>query len=106
MPELQAMQGGFLNPEEVIRDFGIAPGMIIADFGCGAGHIGILAAQAVGENGKVTAVDIMEDKLDSIRVRAKASGLNNIETVRANLEVLGSSGLPDNSQDMVILANI
>ena len=100
------MPGGFLDPETVIREFGISPGMAVADLGCGAGHIGILAARQVGENGKVTAVDIMEDKLDSIRVRAKASGLNNIETVRANLEVLGSSGLADQSQDMAILANI
>ncbi|HLD34697.1 MAG TPA: class I SAM-dependent methyltransferase, partial [Patescibacteria group bacterium] len=30
----------------------------------------------------------------------------NIEAIRANLEVLGSSRLPDNSQDMVLLANI
>ncbi len=80
--------------------------MQIADFGCGAGHIAILIAQRAGENGKVTAFDILEDKLDSVRVRAKAAGLNNVETARANLEVLGSTGLAEQSQDMVILVNI
>ncbi len=80
--------------------------MRIADFGCGAGHIGILAAQKTGKDGRMVAVDIMEDKLDSFRARAKAVGLENVETKRANLEVLGSTALADGSQDMVILVNI
>lgn len=97
---------GFLNPEALVGEFGVQPGMQIADLGCGTGHIGIIMAQRVGENGKVTAVDIMEDKLESIRVRAKEAGLNNLETVHADLEVLGSTGLADNSQDLAVLVNI
>jgi len=97
---------GFLNPDAVVGEFGIVQGMRIADFGCGAGHIGILVAQQVGKDGYVTALDIMEDKLESIKARAKASGLENIETKRANLEVLGSTGLGDDTQDMVLLVNI
>ncbi len=98
--------GGFLNPDILVGQFGIEPGMQIADFGCGAGHIGLIVAQKVGQDGKVTALDILEDKLDSVRSQAKAMGIENVETVRANLEVLGGSGLQDSSQDMVILANI
>lgn len=96
----------FLNPEAVVGEFGVQAGMAIADFGSGAGHLAILIAQRAGENGKVTALDILEDKLDSVRVKAKAAGLENIETVRANLEVLGSTGLPDDSQDMAVMVNI
>ncbi len=97
---------GFLNPDAVVGEFGVTPGMRIADFGCGAGHIGILVAQQVGKDGFVTALDIMEDKLDSIKARAKAAGLENIDTKRANLEVMGDTGLGDGTQDMVILINI
>lgn len=97
---------GFLNPDAVVREFGITPGMRIADFGCGAGHIGIMAAQQTGKDGFVTALDIMEDKLDSIKARAKAAGLENIETKRANLEVPGNTGLGDGTQDLVLLINI
>lgn len=97
---------GFLDPSVVVGTFGVQPGMRVADFGCGAGHITILIAQKVGEDGKVTALDIMEDKLDSVRARGKAAGVENIETVRANLEVAGSSSLAPGSQDIVILANI
>ncbi len=98
--------GGFMNPDKIASEFGIAPGMVVADFGSGAGYFTILMGQKVGENGKVSALDIQESALDNVRVKAKSVGLENIETIRANLEVAGSSGLADSSQDMVLLANI
>lgn len=98
--------GGFMNPEKIVSGFEIKEGMIIADFGSGAGYFTILLAQRVGIDGKVYALDIQESALDSVRVKAKAAELENVETIRSNLEVLGSSGLTDNSQDIVLLANI
>lgn len=98
--------GGFMNPDKIAGGFGIKEGMMIADFGSGAGYFTILLGQRVGKDGKVFALDIQESALDNVRVKAKAAGLENIETIRSNLEVLDSSGLADNSQDMVLLANI
>lgn len=95
-----------MNPDKIAGEFGIKPGMMVADFGSGAGYFTILMGQKVGENGKVYALDIQESALDNVRVKAKSAGLENVETIRANLEVAGSSGLPDGSQDMVLLANI
>lgn len=98
--------GGFLDPYSVVNDFDINEGMKAADLGCGAGYFTILLAQRVGSAGKVYALDIVENALDNVRARANALGLNNIETVRTNLEILGGSGLPDGSQDFALLANI
>lgn len=98
--------GGFLNPGLIVNEFGIMPGMSVADFGSGAGYFTILMAERVGKEGRVYALDIMESALDSVREKAKAAGLENIEVIRTNLEVAGSSGLSDQSQDMVLLANI
>ena len=101
-----ASAGGFLNPDKIVFEFNIRQGMSIADFGCGSGYFTILAAQKVGSNGRVFALDVQESSLDSVRTKAKAAGVSNIETIRANLEVLGSSGLGDDSQDMVLIANV
>lgn len=98
--------GGFLKPELLVNEFGLAPGMSAADFGSGSGYFTILMAQRVGKEGRVYALDIMESALDSVREKAKAAGVENIELIRTNLEVLGSSGLSDQSQDIVLLANI
>lgn len=98
--------GGFLNPGFIVNEFGLSEGMNVADFGSGAGYFTIIVAQRVGKEGRVYALDIMETALDSVREKAKAVGLENIEAIRTNLEVLGSSGLSDQSQDVVLLANI
>lgn len=98
--------GGFMNPDFIVDEFGLREGMSVADFGSGAGYFTILIAQRVGKEGRVYALDIMETALDSVREKAKAAGLENMEMIRTNLEVIGSSGLADQSQDAVLLANI
>lgn len=95
-----------MNPDKVVDTFGISQGMKVADFGCGAGYFTISLAQRAGESGKVYALDVVESALDNVKAKARVNGLNNIETIRANLEVLGNSGLADGSQDIVLLANI
>lgn len=97
---------GLLDPGAVVQGLSLQSGMHVADFGCGSGHFTILIAERVGPEGRVTALDVQEPPLESVRARAKERGLTNIETVRANLEVSGSSRLSDNSQDLVLLANI
>ena len=97
--------GGFMNPQRIAGYFDVAEGMRVADFGSGAGYFTILLAKMVGENGVVTAIDILDSALDTLRAKAKTEGLVNIETIRSNLETPGGSGLAGDSQDMVLLAN-
>lgn len=98
--------GGFMDPERIAASFGLTEGMRVADFGSGSGYFTILMAKRVGDSGLVTAVDILNSALETLRAKAKMDGLSNIQTVRSNLEILGSSGLANDSQDMVLLANI
>ena len=98
--------GGFLNPEETIKQLNIEKGMMIADFGCGAGYFSIPLAKMVGEQGKIYALDILDTALESVRSRAKIEGLFNIETKHCNLEILAGSGIENNSLDLVLLHNI
>jgi len=98
--------GGFLDPGVIVDKFGITEGMRIADFGCGAGYFTILMAKRAGPAGKVYALDIQETALDSVRAKARANNIDNIETIRTNLEILGSSSLESDSQDSVMLHNV
>ena len=95
-----------MDPQRIAGYFGVAEGMRIADFGSGAGYFTIELGKLVGEGGVVTAIDVMDSALETLRAKAKAEGLRNIETVRSNLEIPGGSGLGNDSQDMVLLANI
>lgn len=98
--------GGFLRPEEVLAQLDVFEGMKVSDFGCGSGYFTILLAKRVGEKGEVIGVDVLESALQTVEAKAKTEGLNNVKLIRANLEVVGSTKIQDNSQDMVLLANI
>lgn len=95
-----------MRPDDILSNLDTVPAMQIADFGCGAGYFTIPLAKKVGREGKVYAVDVQESALDSVRGRAKMSGLLNIETIRGNLENKNGSKLPGASMDMVVMANI
>ncbi len=96
----------FLNPERVIGYLELAKGMIVADFGAGAGFYTLPAARRVGEEGKVYAVDIQKSALDLIKSKARLEHLLNVEAVWADLELPGGSRLPAGSVDIVIVSNI
>lgn len=92
--------------KNIVDQFGLEPGMRVADLGSGSGYFTIEIAKALGEEGVVTAVDILDTALETVMARAISAGLKNIQLVRANLEVIGSTFLADDSQDFVLLKNI
>lgn len=100
------MQGGFINPDSIIAGLNIKAGYKIADFGSGSGYFTLIMARLVGGDGVVTAVDVLQNKLDTVKTAAQAQGFFNVKYVRGDLETTGGSGLADSSQDMVMLANI
>ncbi len=104
--EFEKGTGGFLHPERIIDQIDLKQGMKIADFGCGSGYFTIPLAQKVGASGRVAAIDIQTAPLEAVRSLARVHNLGNIDLIRGNLEVNRASGLDENSQDMVFLANI
>ena len=53
---------------------GIGAGMKVLDLGCGAGDVAVLAAELVGPQGQVVAVDMNADILDTARHRVATVG--------------------------------
>lgn len=95
----------FLNPENIINEMGITEGMKIADFGSGSGHFTVIMAQKVGEDGRVAAIDVQPNTLEALREKSKANGLENIDFIHADLEVLEGTGIPDGSIDLVLISD-
>jgi len=95
----------FLNPDEHREEFGLREGDTVADLGAGSGAYAFLAAEAVGETGKVYAIDVQRDFLPNIKNSALSRGLKNVEVMWGDFEVPGGSGLRDGIADAVILAN-
>ena len=95
------------NSEILVQKAQVAPGMHVADFGCGrTGHMVFSLSPVVGERGVVYAVDVLKDILLIIKRRAEANTLNNIQTVWSNLEKIGKTAIPTGSIDAGFLINV
>ena len=71
---------------EAFKRLQLKPGMTVCDLGCGNGFWSLPMARAVGEEGRVLAVDIQPEMLHKLRVRAAREGLENITLVRGDVD--------------------
>jgi ubiquinone/menaquinone biosynthesis C-methylase UbiE len=100
------IEGSFLNPATALRAADLHEGMQVADFGAGSGFFTREAAREVGPGGAVWAVETNRDLLPRLKTLAQAEGLQNVEVVQGDVEVVGGTHLPDNHFDLVIAANV
>jgi ubiquinone/menaquinone biosynthesis C-methylase UbiE len=66
------------NPETTLKSVGLRPSMVFMDIGCGYGFFTIPAAEQVGENGRVYAVDADAEAVEAVKRKAAEKGLKNI----------------------------
>ena len=90
---------GALGVGNHLRFAEIQAGETILDLGCGAGIDSVLAAQRTGPAGRVIALDFLPEMLQRTVDAAADAGLENIETLEAEMEAIP---LPDESVDHVI----
>ncbi len=79
----------------------------IADLGCGSfGYFVFPLAKKIGKHGKIYAVDIIKNNLESIKNIARTDNLTQIETIWSNLEVYNGTKIPSESLDAVLLVGL
>jgi len=91
----------FIPRQRILEEVGIEPGDRVLDYGCGTGSYTAVAAQMVGDCGKVYALDFHPLAIESAE-RLAAGGLGNIEAIRSDC----ATGLADGSIDVVLLTDI
>jgi ubiquinone/menaquinone biosynthesis C-methylase UbiE len=81
-----------LDARKILARLDLQEGMTVANLGCGAtGHFVYPSAQAVGESGKIYAVDILRSVLSSIESKNKLQNFHNVQTVWADVETVGGA---------------
>lgn len=94
----------YQKPEEVLTALKITPGTTVADLGAGSGYFTRRFAKAVGETGKVYAVDIEQKMLDYNRAELIKMGLmGNTELILAKPD---TPSLPANQIDLIFFCNV
>lgn len=95
----------FTDPLKNLKAFGLREDNIVADLGAGTGFYS-LAAGPIVSRGKVYAVELQKDFLDTIKNRVHEANLNNVEIILGDVEKPGGTKIGDGIADAVIASNI
>jgi len=96
---------GFLNPKEILTNLDLKKWFSAADFGSGSGGWAIPLAKRLTD-GKVYAIDILEEPLSALKNKSGVEDIVNIETIRSDIESKNGSTLKDNYLDLVLITNL
>lgn len=92
----------FHHRQKILEACRIEPGQTVADIGAGTGLFTRMFSEAVGDKGRVIAVDIAKEFLDHIEATSRESGQRNVETVLCKAD---STELPPDSVDVAFICD-
>ncbi|MEN8159449.1 MAG: methyltransferase domain-containing protein [Myxococcota bacterium] len=90
--------------EPLLAPAHLAAGQVVADYGCGPGHLAVELARRVGSEGHVHAIDLNAEFVRRTRERADAEGVGERVTVHA-IEKDGVP-LPPATLDRIVCKNV
>jgi ubiquinone/menaquinone biosynthesis C-methylase UbiE len=91
------------NPEAILAEMGLTPGMVFADLGSGEGFFALPAARIVGSEGRVYALDSDAEGINHLKKTAAEEGLVNVIAVAGQGE---STMLCEECADIVFLGTV
>jgi predicted methyltransferase len=92
----------YQKPDEVMKALALRPGEVVADIGSGSGYFTLRFARAVGDAGRVYAVDISADMIRHLNHRLRDEGVRNVVPVLAEPD---DPLLPDASVDRFVIVD-
>ena len=92
----------YQKPDEVLKALALRPGEVVADIGAGSGYFTLRFARAVGEAGRVYAVDVSPDMVRHLNRRLRDAGIRNVVPVLSDPD---DPLLPDASVDRFVIVD-
>lgn len=90
------------KPDEVMRQLALAAGQAACDIGAGPGYFSLRLARAVGDRGRVFAVDVEPRILEALRQRLQKARVRNVTPV---LALDDDALLPPGACDLILIVD-
>ena len=90
----------FDDPIKALKSAGLKPGLRVLEVGCGPGFFTIPAADIVGNEGVVYALDIHPRAIGRVQKKIQSKGIKNVRTMLTNPSDIG---LPGQSIDLAFM---
>ena len=90
----------WMQVEKLFELANVGVGDNVADVGCHEGYLTMHLAQKVEKQGKVYAVDVRNDRLQTLKINAKNRKFKNITTILGDYD---NPKLPSNSLDVIFV---
>ena len=91
------------DPRRTLRGAGLRPKQTVLEVGCGTGFFTLLAAEMIGDDGHLIAMDPLSNFVDRVSEKVKDAGLKNVEIVRRDAL---NTRLASASVDVVLLFGV
>ena len=93
----------FSSPMKILQGADIQPGQTVLEVGCGTGFHTVSAAQLIGDQGCLVAMDGLSDYVERVSERVQAAELRNVRVVKRDAM---DTGLDAESVDTVLLFSV
>ena len=92
-----------MNPVKTLKIANVQPGQTILEVGCGTGFFTIPAAQIVGDEGRIIALDASSDYLKTVASKVRSAELTNVEIIQRDAL---TTELEAETMDMALLFGV
>jgi ubiquinone/menaquinone biosynthesis C-methylase UbiE len=92
-----------MNPVKTLQGAGIQPGQTVLEVGCGTGFFTMPAAQLIGDQGCLVAMDALSKYTERVSRKVQAADLKNVRVVKRDAL---NTGLDAASIDTVLLFGV
>ena len=97
------VRGWLMNPVKTLHGAGIQPGQSVLEVGCGTGFFTIPAAQIIGDEGCLVAMDALSDFIKQVSKKVQSTDLKNVRVVKRDAL---NTGLDDTTIDTALLFGV
>jgi ubiquinone/menaquinone biosynthesis C-methylase UbiE len=93
----------FFGPTRILQGADIHPGQTVLEVGCGTGYFTIPAAQLIGDQGCLVAMDVLSASVETVSNKVRAAHLENVRLVQGDAM---NTALKGRSVDAVLLLGV